>query len=131
MPRRPAARTAYRVPRSAYDAAYDTGAPSPGVRYVSGVVLDTQTDTLTAEIYDEAVPNVAVLGDMPAVGEQVDIFQVGSLLYVPVSSQGGLMVVHHGTDGTVARPNVSWVLWLGTATPVNGRPYDVWEEANI
>lgn len=41
----------------------------------------------------------------------------------------GMDVINHGTDGTVARTNAPLVLWVGTARPVNGLPYDHWQNA--
>lgn len=128
--RQPAARAARRVPRSPLDSFFRKGTPSDAVRYAAGTVTDTDTDTLTADIHGEEVPKIAVLGDMPDVGDQVDIWTTGDLLFVPAYSRG-LVIVHHGTDGSVARPAAEWVLWLGTATPAHAKPYDAWEEANI
>jgi len=108
---------------------FPMGQPSPSLRYVAGKVTDTATDTATVLINGEDVPGVAVLGDMPDVGDLVDVYQLDDLLYIPASS--GMVIVHHGTDGTVLRPSATWVLWLGTAEPVNAKPYDGWEEADI
>jgi hypothetical protein len=38
----------------------------------------------------------------------------------------GLVVVSHGTDPDVARPDSPVVYWIGTATPANGLAYDFW-----
>lgn len=129
MKAQPRARSAYRVPRTPVGTLFDMGTPTPALRYVAGKVVDTDTDTITARINGEDIPRVAVLGDMPELNDLVDIYQLGDLLYIPAS--GGIVIVHHGDDGDVARPAATWVLWLGVAEPVNARPYDGWEEANI
>lgn len=46
-------------------------------------------------------------------------------------AMGFLEVVEHGDDGTVGRPNVQWVLWVGAATPANALPYDGWYTADV
>lgn len=43
----------------------------------------------------------------------------------------GMQVVHHGTNGAVARPAAALVYWLGTVTPANALAYDFWVEENI
>jgi len=108
---------------------FDQGSPTEPIRYVAGKVTDTATDTCTVLINGEEIPRVAVLGDMPDLGDLVDVYQIGDLLYLPAA--GGLVIVHHGSDPDVARPSATWVLWLGTAEPSNAKPYDAWEEADI
>lgn len=129
MKAQPRARDAHRVPRTPVGMLFDLGQPTPSMRYVAGKVTDTATDTCTCLINGEEVPRIAVLGDMPDINDLVDIYQLGDLLYIP--AVGGLVIIHHGTDPDVARPSATWVLWLGTATPVNAKPYDAWEEADI
>lgn len=44
----------------------------------------------------------------------------------------GLTLVHHGTDNTVPRPEGAIVVyWLGTATPDNSEPFDLWLKENV
>jgi hypothetical protein len=44
---------------------------------------------------------------------------------------GSLEVVQHGDDGTVERPPVAHVRWVGAATPDNAEPFDDWYSANV
>lgn len=125
----PRARSSQRVPRTPLGMLFDKGTPTDPIRYVAGKVTATGSDTLTALINGEEIPRIAVLGDMPEVNDLIDIYQIGDLLYVPAA--GGIVLVHHGDDGSVARPAASWVLWLGEAEPANAKPYDGWEQANI
>lgn len=43
----------------------------------------------------------------------------------------GIVVVEHGDDGTVARPDADLVRWVGAATPENGVVYDDWYPETI
>lgn len=43
----------------------------------------------------------------------------------------GIVDLHHGSDPAVARPNVPIVYWIGTATPTNARPWDLWLKENV
>lgn len=44
----------------------------------------------------------------------------------------GVVIVHHGTDPNVPRPDDSpLVYWIGTADPVNAHPYDFRLEENV
>jgi hypothetical protein len=63
------------------DAAFDKGRPPGPVRMGSGEVTATATDTLTVDMHGETIPGVAVQGGMPAVGAQVDVFNLDDLLY--------------------------------------------------
>lgn len=84
----------------------------------SSVVIDLSTGTTTVERSSVAV---AVVQSDP------------ELSYALPGPTGppGLLVVHHGTATDLERPSVPWVLWLGTATPSNALPWDVWEASNI
>lgn len=41
----------------------------------------------------------------------------------------GLSVVTHGTDVNVVRPDSPWVLWVGSARPINMLDYDLWDNS--
>jgi hypothetical protein len=43
----------------------------------------------------------------------------------------GIQLVHHGTDGSTARPSVPVVYWIGTATPSNAQLWDFQLQENI
>lgn len=43
----------------------------------------------------------------------------------------GATVVHHGTNGAVARPSTPLVYWVGTATPANALAWDFWLQENV
>jgi hypothetical protein len=71
--------------------------------------------TITAQ-----TPAVSVRAEAPAI-------TVG----VPGPAGASMSVVHHGTNGAMARPDAPWVLWLGTATPTNALAWDAWQSENI
>lgn len=41
---------------------------------------------------------------------------------------GDVQIVVHGNDGTVARPEVNSVIWVGRAEPANAQADDLWDE---
>lgn len=85
MKAQPRARDAHRVPRTPVGMLFDKGAPSPSLRYVAGKVTDTNpgNDSCTCLVNGEEIPRIAVLGNMPAVNDLVDIYQLDDLLYLP------------------------------------------------
>lgn len=44
---------------------------------------------------------------------------------------GSIVVVVHGDDPTVERPDAEIVYWLGAATPSTAAAYDFWYTANV
>lgn len=48
-----------------------------------------------------------------------------------LSGVTGIAVVRHGTSTSLPRPDSPLVFWVGTATPANAEPYDLWEAANL
>ena len=38
----------------------------------------------------------------------------------------GIVIVEHGSDGGVSRPDAPLVYWIGSATPTAANPYDFW-----
>lgn len=87
----PRARASHRVPRTPIGMLFDKGVPSPSLRYVAGKVTDTASDTCTCLVNGEEIPRVAVLGNMPAINDLVDIYQLGDLLYLP--DTGALVII--------------------------------------
>lgn len=82
---------AYRVARSPVDQFFDKGPPPPPTRMGSGDVLSIESDTVTVNMHGTVVAGVAVQGDMPGVGDQIDVWSQEDLLYTPgdLSSGGG------------------------------------------
>ena len=50
---------------------------------------------------------------------------------IPKTGDPGIVVVSHGTNSTVDRPNATVVHWVGTSTPDNALPTDFWSRINI
>jgi hypothetical protein len=48
-----------------------------------------------------------------------------------LQAAGLIAIVFHGDDGTVVRPGVLWVIWVGLATPLNGLDFDGWYVGNV
>lgn len=40
-------------------------------------------------------------------------------------------IVYHGVDGTMARPNASRVIWVGSAPPQNAQDQDEWRKLSV
>jgi hypothetical protein len=38
----------------------------------------------------------------------------------------GIVIVEHGTNANMARPDSPVVYWVGSAAPLNAEPYDLW-----
>jgi hypothetical protein len=75
--------SAYRVPRSPADQLYDKGPPPPPTRMGSGDVLSVEAESVTVQMHGTTISGVAVQGDMPGVGDQIDVWSQDDLLYTP------------------------------------------------
>ena len=72
--KQPAARPAHRVPRSPADNDFPKGPPPAPSRLGSGEVTAIEdADSVTVLINDEDVEGVHVQGNMPEVGDQLDV----------------------------------------------------------
>jgi Concanavalin A-like lectin/glucanases superfamily len=90
----------YRVPRSPVDNFFQKGPPPPPTRMGSGEVLAISADTCTVLLHGTQVPGVAVQGNMPAVGDQIDIWNMEDLVYTPGAEDGWV------DDGTSDAPHI-------------------------
>lgn len=80
--------SSYRVPRSPVDQFFDKGPPPPPTRMGSGDVLSVESDTVTVTMHGTVVAGVAIQGDLPDVGDQIDVWSQEDLLYSPGSDDG-------------------------------------------
>jgi hypothetical protein len=79
---------------------------------------------MTVEVSEDVTTYVIEVHE-PDTANVVEVFTtpIGS-----GSGIGGLVVVDHGTDGSLPRPDAPLVYWVGSATPANALPYDLWME---
>jgi hypothetical protein len=135
---------------------WDTDLDQPAVEHRAHVDVAGQldnADTVNAGIRHALIPYLKLGVRAPGTGESVRMERQGSdwvivdILgkhpdmqsgYGPPGGDGGggtgsgsFVVVIHGDDGTVARPDADCVYWVGFASPDNGLAYDFWFTATI
>lgn len=92
------------VRRDRRDDRYRAGHPTPYKRAAAGVVVSVQDDTVTTTVAGVNLTGVIPLGDMPVVGDIVEVEARGSLLVIPGVDAGVFIVppIKYGTapDGT-------------------------------
>lgn len=120
MAKTPQAAPAHRVPRSTIDVrGFPSAKPAPAARLGAGEVTAIEdAETVTVVMNDEVVAGVFIQGNLPPIGEQIEVWALDDTLYSPGVDDGptgSFTNVQTGTTYTITTDDAGAFITMDNA----------------